>query len=125
MERKLGRPLTKNQILGLQVVNADGYYIGKVKDVVLCIGEMDQALILEKSDGEEEIHRWSEVVSVGDVVLLRMAISQPPSHASPPEPYTSTSVASTAIVAPAHCRGCNAPLEPGARFCGSCGKQVH
>jgi sporulation protein YlmC with PRC-barrel domain len=132
MEKRQKQPLTKDKIVGMQVVDADGYFVGKVKDISLCVGEMDQALVIETNDGEETIHRWSEVLGAGDLILLRP---------SPPEEVAAPAPAQTTYVPPApapisqapapqqpaggrHCASCGAALDPGASFCGSCGKRV-
>jgi len=118
MEKRQNQPLTKERIVGMQVVDADGYFVGKVRDISLCVGEMDQALVIETTEGDEEIHRWSEVTGAGDVILLR---------APPPEPHPDAAQApDTGPVGGGarHCGSCGAAIEPGTRFCGSCGSKV-
>ena len=118
MEKRQKQPLTKDRIVGMQVVDADGYFVGKVKDISLCVGEMDQALVIETNEGEGEIHRWSEVSGAGDLILLRpSAPAQSAGYASAREPVASAAEQR-------HCGSCGAVLDPGAGFCGSCGGRV-
>ena len=53
-DTRQNQPLTKDRIVGMQVVDADGFFIGKVRDISLCVGEMDQALVIETTGGEED-----------------------------------------------------------------------
>jgi sporulation protein YlmC with PRC-barrel domain len=108
----------------MQVVDADGYFVGTVKDISLCVGEMDQALVIETDEGVEEIHRWSEVSSAGDLILLKPS---PPEQVATPDQYTAPVPAREPTATPAgprHCGSCGALLDPGAGFCGSCGKRA-
>lgn len=122
MEKRQKEPLTKDRIVNMQVVDADGYFVGRVKDISLCVGEMDQALVIETGEGVEEIHRWSEVSSAGDLILLKPLppeeVAAPGQSAAPaPEPPATPAVTR-------HCGSCGALLDPGAGFCGSCGKRA-
>ena len=124
MEKRQKEPLTKDRIVNMQVVDADGYFVGRVKDISLCVGEMDQALVIETDEGVDEIHRWSEVSSAGDLILLKPVPAEPvaaPVQSAAPAP------APEPPATPAgqrHCGSCGALLEPGAGFCGSCGKRA-
>ncbi len=106
---QIKRALTREMILGMQVINSEGNIIGKVKELSLVVGDSDQALIIEGNGGEETIIRWSEVSAVGDVVLVR------------PESFNiETEKSST----PASCRSCGSPLKEGDLFCPDCGKKT-
>lgn len=122
MEKRQNEPLTKDRIVGMQVVDAGGYFIGKVKDISLCVGEMDQALVIETGEGGEEIHRWSEVAGAGDLILLKPSAPEQvvvPTQSPAPAPEPPATPAG-----PRHCGSCGALLDPGAGFCGSCGKRA-
>jgi sporulation protein YlmC with PRC-barrel domain/ribosomal protein L40E len=55
----------------MQVINSDGYILGKVKEVALVLGEADQAITVESSQGKLNYIRWSDVAVAGDVILLK------------------------------------------------------
>jgi sporulation protein YlmC with PRC-barrel domain len=101
--------VTREQIIGMQVISSQARIIGSVKNLSLVVGETDQALIIETKDGEEKVVRWSEVAAIGDMVLLREKTGAPPSSAG---------------ASSAHCPHCGSRLETGAVFCGNCGKKV-
>ncbi len=93
----------------MQVINGDGYVIGKVKDMYLIVGETDQAaLLIENDEGNEIEIKMSEVSAVGDVVLLK------PKEKAKTGRQTVTT----------HCPSCGAVLDPEAVFCPECGTKV-
>jgi sporulation protein YlmC with PRC-barrel domain len=105
MESGSRQLVTREQIIGMQVINSQAKIIGRVKDLSLVVGETDQALIIRDEDAHETIVRWSDVLAIADVILLR-------GPAGPGQAATG------------RCPHCGAALEPGAVFCGECGKKV-
>jgi sporulation protein YlmC with PRC-barrel domain len=69
---KQRRVLTRDNLIGMQVINSDGYILGKVKEVALVLGEPDQTLTIESSQGKLNYIRWSDVAVAGDVILLKI-----------------------------------------------------
>jgi sporulation protein YlmC with PRC-barrel domain len=101
--------VTREQIIGMQVIGPQARIIGTVKNLSLVVGETDQALIIETKGGEDKVVRWSEVAAIGDMVLLHEKTGTPPSPAGAGSP---------------HCPHCGSRLETGAVFCGNCGKKI-
>lgn len=106
---QIKRALTRETILGMQVINSEGNIIGKVKELSLVVGEPDQALIIEGKEGEETIIRWSEVAAVGDVVLVKPDFLNNETERK---------------VTPSSCRYCGCLLKGGDLFCPECGKKT-
>lgn len=107
MERKGKRTLTKEKIIGMQVINTEGNILGKVKELSLVVGEPDQALIIVDEGGNETEARWSEVAAAGDVILLK-----------------SKEEIESGGEGMMHCPSCGAELDKGAVFCPNCGNKV-
>lgn len=110
-EKKQKRILTKDKLIGMQVINSDGYVLGKVKELSLVVGESDQALIIEDDQSKEDIIRWSDVSAAGDVILLK-----PQGNAGSGSP--------AGVASPGSCAQCGAELEPDTLFCTSCGFKI-
>jgi sporulation protein YlmC with PRC-barrel domain len=126
--------LTRDNLIGMQIINSEGYVLGNVKDVALVLGEPDQAITIEDGKGKLNYIRWSDVAVAGDVILLKsggapaadaLAVTQSFAQSYVPpvaQPYAQP-VASPAIQASV-CSRCGAELESGSAFCTSCGCRV-
>jgi sporulation protein YlmC with PRC-barrel domain len=130
---KQKRVLTRDNLIGMQVINSEGYILGNVKDVALVLGEPDQAITIEDSQGRLNNIRWSDVAVAGDVILLKVgtppadapAVTQ--SYAQSYVPPVSQSVAQPVASPVAQvnvCPKCGAELETGSAFCTSCGYRI-
>lgn len=131
---KQKRVLTRDNLIGMQIINSEGYILGNVKEVALVLGEPDQAITIEDSQGKLNCIRWSDVAVAGDVILLKSvgvtaadapAVTQSFAQSYVPpvaQPYAQ-SVASPASQTNV-CPKCGAELESGSVFCTSCGCRV-
>ncbi len=108
MEKKSTKTLTREKILGMQVIDSDGHIVGTVKELSLVVGEPDQALVIEDEGGNETEARWSSVAAAGDVILLKAEGRKVGNESSS-----------------AHrCVSCGMEVEPGAMFCTNCGSKI-
>lgn len=108
MEKKKG--LTREKMLGLQVINSDGYIIGRVKELSFVVGETENALIIENEQGKETEVLWNEVSAGGDVILLK--------------PKEEVELKEKQPASPIYCPSCGEELEKGALFCQECGTKI-
>ena len=53
---KTDKPLTRDALVSMQVIDAKGRLVGKVKDVAFAVGKMGIALTVENEDGEITKH---------------------------------------------------------------------
>lgn len=65
------KSVTRERLIGMQVIDGDGYLVGAVKDISFTIGRMGISLCVECKDGSTKEVPWEEVQSVGDFVLLK------------------------------------------------------
>ncbi|MEM1506821.1 MAG: PRC-barrel domain-containing protein [Candidatus Bathyarchaeia archaeon] len=65
------RSVTRERLIGMQVIDGDGYLVGTVRDISFTIGRMGISLYVEGKDGSTREVPWEEVQSVGDFVLLK------------------------------------------------------
>lgn len=130
---KQKRVLTRDNLIGMQIINSEGYILGNVKEVALVLGEPDQVITVEDSQARRNYIRWSDVAVAGDVILLK--VDTPPADApavtqSVAQSYVPPVAQSVAqpVASPASqtnaCPKCGAELESGSAFCTSCGCRV-
>lgn len=72
------KAITKDVLIGLTVVDAEGHMIGTVKDVAFVVGKMGVSLHVEGKKGDSRNVTWEEVQAVGDYVILKPAQTQQP-----------------------------------------------
>jgi len=103
MER---RTITKEKVIGMQVIDGEARLIGVVKDVSFAIGEAKMYVIIETKDGRTQEVPWDEIQAAGDFVLLK------------PKPKI-VAVTPTVTAVP------TAPAAPTAQpLCSTCGKPL-
>ena len=69
-ERKGVRALTRDNLVGMKVIDGDGFLMGEVKDVAFTVGRLDLVLIVKTKEGDKEVP-WGDVQAVGDFVVLK------------------------------------------------------
>ena len=57
---KTDRPLTRDALTSMQVIDAKGRLIGKVKDVAFAVGKMGISLSVENEAGEIQNIAWED-----------------------------------------------------------------
>ncbi|MGB9740347.1 MAG: PRC-barrel domain-containing protein [Candidatus Bathyarchaeia archaeon] len=72
------KSVTKENLIGMQVIDAEGHLIGTVKDVSFVIGKSGVSLYVESRKGEGRNIAWEQVQAVGDFVLLKPEQTQAP-----------------------------------------------
>ncbi len=68
---KTDKPLTRDALVSMQVIDAKGQLIGKVKDVAFAIGRVGIALSVENEKGEIQNIAWEEVQAASDFIILK------------------------------------------------------
>ena len=68
---KTDKPLTRDALVSMQVIDAKGRLLGKVKDVAFAVGKMGIALTVESEDGETQNVAWEEVQAAADFIILK------------------------------------------------------
>lgn len=71
---KTDKPLTRDALVSMQVINAKGQIVGKVKDVVFAVGKVGIALSVEKENGEIMTVAWEEVQAASDYIILKPGV---------------------------------------------------
>jgi len=102
---KPDKPLSREALISMQVIDAKGQLFGKVKDVVFAVGKMGISLSVEKANGEIQTVGWDEVQAACDFIILKpipqtVQTYQPQQQAQPTQQQTSQPL----------CQTCGKPL---------------
>lgn len=111
---KMSRPdkekaLTKDRLIGMQVIDSDGNVAGTVADIAFTVGKVGMTLIIETKKGESREIAWEEIQAAGDYVLLKPSAAQP--QALAPQPMGPQPVAQPQQAQQPVCPTCKGPLS--------------
>ncbi len=76
MEKTTDKPLTRDALVSMQVIDAKGRLIGKVKDLAFSVGKNGIALTIESDSGEIQTVAWEDVQAAADFILLKPQMVQ-------------------------------------------------
>jgi sporulation protein YlmC with PRC-barrel domain/ribosomal protein L34E len=68
---KTDKPLTRDALVSMQVIDAKGRLVGKVKDIAFAVGKTGIALQVENDAGEIQHIAWEDVQAASDFILLK------------------------------------------------------
>lgn len=80
------KPLTRDALISMQVIDAKGHLLGKVKDVAFAVGKNGISLSVENDAGEVKNVAWEEVQAASDFIILKpvQAVIQPQQQSTAP-----------------------------------------
>ena len=96
---KTDKPLTRDALVSMQVIDAKGQLVGKVKDLVFAVGKSGIALSVENENGETKTISWDEVQAASDFIILKpiaQAAYQPQHQQNVYQPQATQTVAQPA-----------------------------
>jgi len=73
------KAVTKDRLIGMQVVDSEGNVSGIVQDIAFTVGKAGMTLIVESKKGETKEIQWEDIQAAGDYVILKPATSKPQS----------------------------------------------
>jgi sporulation protein YlmC with PRC-barrel domain len=68
---KQEKSVTRDMIIGMQVIDSEGRLLGTVKDVAFTVGKAGISLHVESKKGETQSIAWDEVQAIGDFIILK------------------------------------------------------
>jgi len=68
---KAEKPLTKDALVSMQVIDSKGRLVGKVKDVAFVVGQVGISLSVENENGETQSVSWQDIQAASDFILLK------------------------------------------------------
>jgi sporulation protein YlmC with PRC-barrel domain len=89
---KTEKALTRDRLNGMEVIDADGKIVGKVKDVAFAVGKTGISLSVENEDGDIRNIPWEDIQAAGDYIVLKPVpqvaaqLQQPVPSVAQPQP---------------------------------------
>jgi sporulation protein YlmC with PRC-barrel domain len=71
------KTMTKDRLIGMQVIDNQGNSVGTVQDIAFTIGKMGQSLIVHTKNDEVKEFDWEDIQAAGDFILLKAPKEQP------------------------------------------------
>jgi sporulation protein YlmC with PRC-barrel domain len=68
---KTDKPLTRDALVSMQVIDAKGRLVGKVKDIAFAVGKIGISLSVENEDEEIQNIPWEDVQAASDFIILK------------------------------------------------------
>jgi len=68
------KPLTRDSLVSMQVIDSNGQLVGKVADIAFEVGKTGVSLAVEIQKGETKIVEWSEVQAASDFIILKAQV---------------------------------------------------
>jgi len=120
------KSLTKDKLIGMKVINADGKLVGTVKDVGFTVGKVGIFLNVEDEEGEIQDIPWENIQGAADFVVLKPAATR--AAESVPVMQAAQQVQQTSHAQQPVCPTCRNPLSYIQQYqrwyCYSCKKYV-
>ncbi len=73
---KQEKALTKDRLIGMEVIDNEGNSAGTIKDIAFTVGKVGMTLIVEKEKGQDMEVPWEQIQAAGDYVLLKPSLAQ-------------------------------------------------
>jgi sporulation protein YlmC with PRC-barrel domain len=73
---KTDKPLTRDALVSMQVIDSKGRSLGRVKDVCFEVGKYGISLSVENENGEIQTVEWDDVQAASDYIILKPPQSQ-------------------------------------------------
>ncbi len=112
------KPLTRDALVSMQVIDAKGHLVGKVKDVAFAIGQNGISITVESDAGEIKNVAWQDVQAASDFIILKPSAAQAVQPAYQQQTYQQPAAQ---VAQPVQQQQPAAQSQP---LCPSCGKPL-
>ena len=68
--------MTKDRLVGMQVINSEGNMVGTVNDLAFTVGKLGMTLIVESKKGDSTEIAWEDIQAAGDFIILKAKSGQ-------------------------------------------------
>jgi sporulation protein YlmC with PRC-barrel domain len=98
------KTMTKDRLIGMKVIDSDGFDTGTVQDIAFTVGKVGMTLVVETKKGETKEVAWDDIQAAGDFVVLKPQSAQPQIFGAQPAAQPQQAQASV-------CPTCGGPLS--------------
>ena len=88
---KTDKPLTRDALVSMQVIDSRGRLLGKVKDIAFAVGKTGISLSVENEAGETQNISWEDVQAASDFIIIK-PVSQSISQKQQQQPVQTSSL---------------------------------
>jgi len=110
MEKTTDKPLTRDALVSMQVIDAKGRLVGKVKDLAFAVGKTGIALTVESDDGQIQNIAWEDVQAATDFIVLKPQLVQQDVYQQPIQTAAQAVQQTTQQTSQTLCPTCGRPL---------------
>lgn len=103
---KQEKALTKDRLIGMEVIDSEGNNAGTIKDIAFTVGKVGMTLIIETGNGQDMEVPWEQIQAAGDYVLLKPVPGQTQTFGEQPTSQPQQTQAQQPI-----CPSCKGPLS--------------
>ncbi len=83
-QEKESKAMTKDRLMGMQVIDSEGNDAGTVQDIAFTVGKAGVTLVLQTKKGETKEIAWEDIQAAGDYVVLKPVTGQAQSSTGQP-----------------------------------------
>jgi sporulation protein YlmC with PRC-barrel domain len=111
------KPLTRDALVSMQVIDAKGHLVGKVRDVAFAIGQNGISITVENDAGEIKNVAWQDVQAASDFIILKPSAAQATQPSYQQQTYQPTAQTAQPVTQ-------QQPAAQSQPLCPSCGKPL-
>ena len=104
------KPLTRDALISMQVIDSQGHLVGKVKDVAFMVGKTGVSLAVENEEGESTTVEWENVQAASDFIILKPQTQSSQSTQAASQAQTTQETAAAKQKSQTLCPSCGKPL---------------
>jgi sporulation protein YlmC with PRC-barrel domain len=120
--------IPRGKLIGMQVYNPNGTFVGTVQDIALPLGEGEMGIVVTTRAQAMETIPWSRISAVGDIIILKenIEIKAPSVEMAAPQAFLAPQMPSTESRAGRALKSITGVFKRGGErpTCPTCGKPL-
>ena len=120
--------IPRGKLIGMQVYNPNGTFVGTVQDIALPLGEGEMGIVVTTRAQTMETIPWGKISAVGDIIILKenIEIKIPPVEMATPQAFPAPQAPSAESRAGGALKSITGVFKKGGEkpACPTCGKPL-